>query len=620
VAILVVGILALVFGAWGATGVVNFDMGGGAYAVKAGDAEVSVEQARNLWTQQQSMWQQRFGGDLPEAQRAMLQESLLESLARGLLLSSRADELGYRVSEKDLHEAIQNEPAFQIDGKFSREVAKSRLAQAGISLNEFETDLRERLQRAQLQNSIRLSDFATADELKRIQALEDEEREVQFAVFNTEKFGGTQPVDDAAIAAYYKDNQPRFMTQESVDLQYAEARLDQMAAQAPVAESDVRKQYDSNKARFIEAEKRRARHILIQTGSDDAAAKKKAEQVLAELKSGKDFTALAKQYSEDTGSAAQGGDLGWAEKSYFVGPFADALFAMSAGELRGPVKTEFGYHLIQLDEIQPGKTRTFEEARAEIEAELRRNGASDHLGQLQEQLVARLEQPGADFDGLVKEFKLQAGEVPEFLRGTGGAPLGPDPQLQEVVFSQPVLSEGRIGGPIPLGEDRLLIVKVRQHRQPVARPLAEVRNEIVAAITRQRGIDAAAKAAEAAREKLASGTAFDVVAKEQGVTAEALRFVGRSDPSIPVEIRDAAFASPKPKNGPLYRVVKLESGASALFALTKVRTEPGAAPNPQLIATRTQQVAMRNGNSDAAAYVEEMRRHADVEKNPKAFE
>ncbi len=151
------------------------------------------------------------------------------------------------------------------------------------------------------------------------------------------------------------------------------------------------------RARLNVPEKRHARHILV-TGKDDATALALAQQVWPQAKGGKDFGELAKQYSQDPGSAHNGGDLGWSERGAFVAPFADALFSMKVGEIRGPVKTQFGYHIIRLDEVQAGKGKTFEEARADLEAQLRRDRATDRFGEIQEQLQSKLAEPGADLD------------------------------------------------------------------------------------------------------------------------------------------------------------------------------------------------------------------------------
>jgi peptidyl-prolyl cis-trans isomerase D len=623
---IVLGLLALIFAAWGAYGLVNFNGGGSTYAAEAGGQKVSIESARSAWLNQQTQYQQRLGGEIPEAQKVFLQDRILESLIREALLTERSRDLGYRVGAKDVTQAIREEPAFQIEGKYSPEVARERLAQAGITPAAFEAELRGALQRSQIQNGIAASDFQTPAEIQRARGLQNEQREVRYALVSPDKYSADIQVDDAAVQAYYKSHLAQYMTPESAKLQYAELRLDQLAAQVTPSEEELKAAYDKNKDRYNEPEKRHGRHILIPIGKDDAAAKKLADDVLAQAKAGKDFAALAKQYSQDPGSADKGGDLGWADRNQFVGPFADALFGMNVGEIRGPVKTQFGYHIIRLDEVQAGKTKPFESVRAELEAELKHNAAADKFGELQEQIQQRLEQAGGDLSLLAKEFNLASGEVSPFLRGAGGAPLGTAQPVQDIVFGDSPLQPGHIGGPVLVGEDRLVLVKVAEHKPPQPQPVAEVRDSIVAAIKKDRGSEAALKAAQDAEAKLKAGASFDDVVKQLGVSSEPARFVGRTDSTIPAQLREFVFNAPKPTAQPIYRAVALQTGGAAVVALTQLRTEAPVVDKDKQAdqikqqSMMAQQDAARHGQGDAAAYVEEMRRTADVRKNPKAFE
>jgi peptidyl-prolyl cis-trans isomerase D len=607
------GALALVFAAWGAYGFVNLNVGASSYAAEAGGEKITLQRARNAWLQMQ----QRFGGaELPDALRSRFQDQVLEGLVRDALMSERTHDLGYRATDAAVQDAIAKEPAFQIDGQFSAAAAKAVLAQNGITPDQFADDVRNSLRRSQLESGIRDSDFVTPTELARSEALQNEQREVRYAQLPADKFA-TAPIDDATIQAYYKAHQAAFMTTESARLQYAELRLDQVATTMQVSDADLHAAYEKNKSTYVVPEKRHASHILISGGKDDAADKKLADDVYAQAKAGKDFAQLAKQYSKDPGSADKGGDLGWADKTTFVGPFSDAVFSMSPGELRGPVKTQYGYHIIRLEEVQPGKTKTFEEARPELEADQRKNHATDRFGEIQEQLQTQLEQPGVTLEGLAKEFQLQSGEVAQFERGVGGAPLGAAPPLQELVFGDAPPAPGHIGGPVLLGDDRLVLVKVLDRHKPEAKPLAEVRDTIIAAIKKQNGSDGAFKAAQAAQAKLEAGASFDDVAKELGVTAEPARFVGRGDPAIPAQVRTTVFELPKPTGKPVIRALKLDSGA-AVIEVSKTRVESDV--SKQLQASLGKREAERQGTEDALAYLEELRRKADVRKNPKAFE
>ena len=615
--------LAIIFAAWGAYGIVNLRFGGSDVALRVNGETISLEEMRRTWLNQQAEAQSRSGGELSAALKARLEDEVMESYVRRELIRSRTHSLGYRVSDAELIEARNALPAFQVDGKYSPEAARARLAQAQISPAAFEEDLREGLQGEQVENGIRVSDFLTAQELQRMRSLEDEQRQVRYALLPVDQFAGSAPIDEKEIAAYYAQHQAQFMTPELVHLQYAELKLDQLGAQGTVTDAELRAYYDKNKERYVLPEQRRARHILIQTSAslDDAAARKKAEEVLAKIKAGGDFAALAKQYSNDAGSAEQGGDLGWSGREGMIAPaVGDAVFSMSPNEVRGPVKTQYGYHIIRLDGIQPGKTKTLEEARAEIEAQLKHDHAIDRFGDAQEQIQQRMEQSTPTIDQLAKEFDMQLGEVPEFVRGSGGGALGNSPELQQAVFNDAVLAEHRVGGPVLLGDDRLVVVRVLEHHLPTAKPLADVKDTIVAALRKQRGTRAANEAAQAALAKLNAGASFDDIVRGLKVTAEAPRFVGRADPSIPGEIRAAVFASGKPaKDHPVYRALALGSGAAVLLAVTDVKSVPAAA-SPQQLAEVRNQAAEAHGTDDAEAYLQELRRTAKVQKNPQAFE
>jgi peptidyl-prolyl cis-trans isomerase D len=614
------GALALIFAAWGAYGIANLNFGGSTSAAKVNGQTISIEEVRQAWQQQASQWQQRYGSDIPDPIKARMEDQLLETFVRTALMTQRAHDLGYRVSDSQLLEAVHEEPAFQLDGKYSPEVAKARLQQAGITPEAFEADLRSGLQRAQLGNSIRESEFLTPAELRRVASLENEERQVRYVMLPIDKFAGSAPIDDAAIQAYYEQHKSQFMTAETVHLQYAELKLDQVAAQTQLSDADLHDYYDKNKAHYVLPERRRARHILIQSGKDDGAALKKAQEVLAKVKAGGDFAALAKQYSQDEGSAGQGGELGWLDRTTFPGAFADTLFSMSINDIRGPAKSDFGYHIIQLEGIEPEKAKTFDEARTEIESQLRHDRAADRFGDVQEQIQTKLEQAsGIGLDALAKEFGMQLGEVPAYVRGAGGGELGASPELQQIAFSDPVLAEHRVGGPVLLGEDRLVLVRALEHHPPAPKPLAEVRDSIIAAIRKDRGTKGAIEAAQAAAKRLVGGASFDEVVGNLGVTAEPAHFTGRNDPSVPAQIRQETFASPKPSpQHPIFRAFPMSTGGAALLAVTDARTD--AAANPQLQAASRRQDANQQGDLEAGEYLEQLRLNAKVQKNPQVFE
>jgi peptidyl-prolyl cis-trans isomerase D len=614
------GALAIIFAAWGAYGIATLQFGSSTNAAEVNGETIPYDQVRQAWLQQQSEWQQRVGGDMPAAVKTQLEDQLLEQFVRSTLIAQHTRKLGYRVTEEQLADAVRTEPAFQLDGRYSPDVAKMRLQQAGISEEAFEDDLRQDLRSAEVENGIRDSDFLTPTELERIRALQNEQRKVQYAMLPAQKFESAAPIGDQSVEGYYEGHKAEFISPEFVHVRYAELRLGQVASGIQLTETDLREYYDKHKDRYVEPERRRARHILIAVSKtrSEPQALKRAEEVLAKAKGGADFAALAKQYSDDPGSASQGGDLGWSERSSFVAPFADAVFSMKPNEIRGPVKTQFGYHIIQLEGIEPGKTKTFEQARAEIEAQLRRDRASDRFGDIQEQIQQQLDNGTPTLEGLAKQFGMQTGEVAQFVRGAGGGALGNSRDLQDAVFSDSVLGEHRIGGPVLIGDDRLVLVRALDHHPAAPKPLAEVRDKIIAALRTERANQAALAAAQAAVQRLDSGASFEAVAHDLGVTADPAHFVGRTDPSVPAAIRAQLFTAPRPATGKaVFRAFALASGGAALIALTDVRTDVLSDP-AQLAQTRSEE-SEKYGTEAANDYLEQLRVTAKVQKNPEVF-
>jgi len=622
-AMLILGLLILVFALWGTAGLVDLTIGAPSYGVKVNGEEVAATTLQEAWQERQSQYQQQLKTEISPAMRTKLQEQLLDQYIRETALHQRAKARGFRVGDDAVAKAYQSESAFQVNGRFDPLAAKGMLAQMGMSAAAYETQLRSALQISQLEQSMELGDFLTDSEVKRAFALENEQRAVRYALLPLAGYAAAVKVDEAQAKAWYEAHLEDFMSKDSVRLQYAELRLDTVAAALTVNPADLEAWYQQNQGRYVEPEKRRARHILITVGGKDAAADAaalaRAQQVLKALRAGGDFSAMAKQYSQDPGSARQGGDLGWALRGAYVQAFADKLFSMKAGETSEPVKTQFGYHIIHLDEIQASHSKTLADARSQIEADYRRERASDLFGDRQERLQQKLESSAnADLPALAKEFGLTLGEVPEYTRG-GGGPLGVNAELSNVVFSDAVLKDQHVGGPVALAEDRMVIVKVLEHHPPKAQPLSEVRAEVDASVRKEAGTRAARAAASAALKELKAGESFEAVAKRLDATITNTAWMARGDPQPPAQIRDAAFAATAPgADQKTYEAVTLDEGGAALVEVLSIKPgAPGAngANDQQLISSLSQ----RHREADFAAYVAEIQRNATVRRNMAVF-
>jgi peptidyl-prolyl cis-trans isomerase D len=613
------GAIAIVFVFWG----IDFQSSAGAFAAKVDGERIPVETVRRAWQQRQSQLQQMLRNELPPEMAKAQQTALLDQYIQQTLLTKRATDLGYKVSDEVLAKRVMEIPQFQVDGKFSADRYNALLRSNGLTEARFEADLQTELMVEQLQTGVVDSSFTLPYELERRFALEKQQREVDYALVATSDFLPTVTVTDEQIQKYYEQNGNQFLTTETVDLQYLELTRAQAESAVSVTDQALKEYYEQIKDRFQTTERRQGRHILITAteGLDDAAAQKKAQELTDKAKSGADFAQLAKENSKDPGSAQQGGDLGLAEKGMFVGPFEDALFSMQVGEIRGPVKTQFGYHVLKLENIEAGHQQTFDEARAEVEAEFRKDKAQTSFYDQSQKLGDAAFTALTELDSVAKSMNLPLREIKGFTR-EGGGELGADPEVIKAVFSEDALERRQNSPVVAVGDDKAVVLRVADHKAAAPRPLAEVRSEIENRLRSQAARDAAAAKGAEVVARLQKGETWDAVAAS-GLKPVGKRFVTRDDSIAPPAVLRAAFAASKTQiaeDKPYVQGVTTEDGNYAVLAVTQVRSgEATTEPEAQRTARKTQ-AERRLGNEELTAYVEEAERKADIVRNDKVFE
>ena len=619
VAGVVLGAIGLVFVFWG----INWTLSAPTYAAKVNGTEISSSEVRQTYQQQLAQIERQSAAPLDDATRNDIKRRVLDQYVDGEALVTRADALGYRVSDQELLSAMAQVPAFQVDGKFDQAHALAVLNAQGRSVSEIEAMFRRDVKLRQLDTALNSSSFVTPTELKEFRALTRQQRELAFATLSAAKYAADAVPDDAAVKTYYEAHKANYMTPETVNLRYVELSLPQMAAQISVTDDQLKAYYEEQKAktpeRFSQSEQRRVSHILLSVNDpkEDAAVKVKAEGILKRAQAGEDFAKLAKEFSQDPGSAAQGGDLGWSERKVFVEPFADAAFAMKVDEIRGPVKTQFGYHILKLEGIQPPSVKTFEQSRVELETEYKRNEAERLFNNAQDQLADAALQNATDLDVVARKAGLTVQDIPNFSRASGGGALSKMPAVIDAAFSQDVL-DGRVSPIVEIEKGRGVVLHATDHQLPQQKALEAVRGEVVAAWKLQRGVELAAAAAAEAAKRLNAGESWDAVLKSLGLTSAAPKFIARSDQQVPIEIRTTAFQTVKPADKPLYRNVRLDNGDAAIFALSAVREDPDQATVNE--AGMRRQYAAGIASGEAQSYAAAARADAKVTLNPQAIE
>ncbi len=619
-AYVVLGAIAAVFVLWG----INWTLGAPDYAAKVNGREIPINDVREAYQRELAQLQRASNGNADEAQRTALKKKVIDSFVADEALITRVQGLGYRVSDSDVLAAESQIPAFQVNGKFDMEHAVAVLKASGRSIPQVEGMIRRQVQLQQLDSAMQATAFATDADVKRIDALLRQQREVGWLVLQAARYAAAATPTDADIQAYYDAHKSQFMTPETVDLHYIEISLAKLAANVPVNDAQLRAYFDDQKARnpenYVQAETRRVSHILIQVTNpkDDAAAKAKAEGLLKRIQGGEDFAKLAKQYSQDPGSAPQGGDLGWSERKVWVKPFADAAFGMKVGEVRGPVKTQFGYHIIKLEGIRPAAVKTFDQSKTDIEAEYRKSEAERQFNDLQDKLADAALQNPTDLEAVARKAGLTVQEIPNFSRTDGGGALGKAPKVIEAAFSADVL-DGNVSSIVEVEKGTGVVIRATDHKLPQQKPLSAVREAIIAPWKAERGSELALAAAKRVADQLTGGETWAGIAKALVVTPQLPHFVGRRDDAVPIDVRRVAFEAPKPAGKPIYRSVALANGDAVVVGVSAVREDPSG-NSPDAIANLRRELAQQYASDDAQTYAAAARDDAKVIVNPQAID
>jgi len=547
------------------------------FVAKVDEAEISPGEFRTRFERYREQMRQRMGEafdaeyfELPTVKRELLDQMIDEEV-----LAQAAERTGATVSDKRLRDEIAKIPAFQgLDGKFDQNQYRSLLQGQNETPTSFEQQYRRELSLREIPQQIAASALVGDAEVDRFITLRDQKRDFRYAMLP--KLPADKQPTDEEIAAHYESHKDEYMTEEQVALEYVE--VDGSTLEVPVAadEATLKQRYEEQKSRFGQAEQRVASHILVKVDPNaDAEAQKaaqaKAADLTAQAKGGKDFAELAKASSDDIGSKAQGGDLGSVERGTTQPAFETALFAMQAGEVSEPVKTDEGYHVIQLREIKAEQVRPFEEVRAELEKEYLDAERERMFVDLSGELIDKVYEDPNALGPAAEALKLELRHTPLFGRG-GAEGIAANPAVVRAAFSDRVLVEGGISDAIEIGPTHLVVVRAEEHKPRVARPLDEVRAEIVARLEQE-----AASAQTAARAKelsndLAAGAPFDGIATKAGATVETAAGVGRTALNVDAGLARKVFALPRPKSAeaPVREIVELGPGEFALVELSSV--------------------------------------------------
>nr|WP_217344733.1 SurA N-terminal domain-containing protein [Noviherbaspirillum sp. L7-7A]MBV0878910.1 SurA N-terminal domain-containing protein [Noviherbaspirillum sp. L7-7A] len=486
---------------------------------KVGGQKVTKEELDAAQRQQADRLRQAYGAqfdprllDTPEARRG-----LLDNLIAQKALAVEAARNHLSVSDSSLQQSILQIPELQsADGKFDVERYKALLAAQGMTPTMYEAQLRQEMALQQINAAVQNSAFAPKSLATRLSEINEQQREVQEQLFKVSDYAAKVKVTDEMLQAYYDKSGSRFETPEQVKAEYVVLNAANIASQVSVSDADIKSYYEQNAKRYTTEEQRRASHILI-TAPKEApakernAAKAKAETLLAQLrKNPGDFAKLAKENSQDPGSAERGGDLDFFGKGMMVKPFEDAAYKLRKGEISDVVESEFGYHIIQVTDVKPGGVRSLEQVKDEIAAEIKKQLAAKKYTEMAETFSNTVYEqadslkPVADKLGLKIETVSIIGREPK--PGLGKDVPYNNAKFLGALFSDEAVRNKHNTEAVEVAPNTLVAGRVVSYQPKTRRPLEEVKPQVRELVLQQEAMALAKKAGEARLAELQTRT------------------------------------------------------------------------------------------------------------------
>ena len=575
-----------------------------------GEAITQTELSQAVDMQRRELMQ-RFGKDFDASllDEKLLRDAALKGLVdRKLELQGAADSK-FSFSEAALDQVILQTPQFQVDGKFSAERFDQVIRQLGYSRLQFRQMMTQEMLIEQVRNGIGASAFVTDAQVLAFSRLEKQTRD--FATVNIKANPAAVKLTDDEVKAYYDQHAKEFMTPNQVVIDYLELRKSSFFDQVTVKDDELQAAYEKETANL--AEQRRAAHILIEVNDKvtDAQAKAKIEEIQARLAKGEQFEALAKEFSQDPGSASNGGDLGFAGRGVSDPDFEAALYALNMDQVSAPVRSTFGWHLIKLLGVEAPEVPSFASLKGKLTRELKTQQVEQRFVEAAKQLedaafeASDLAQPASD-------LKLTVHTSAPFGR-EGGEGVAANRAVVTAAFSPEVLDEGANSTAIELDPETIIVLRAKEHLKPAQLPLESVAAAIRTQMTKER----ASAAAKTHADELIASLRDGKTPLNQPIDGQAWKVTAaatRSQEAIDPVVLQALFRMPKPaaKDKPTFTTVTLADGSLVIVRLNSVNE--AAAPSDDEKAQYRRFLASRVGQQDFAAYRKQLETKAEIKK------
>ncbi|OZY85041.1 peptidylprolyl isomerase [Cellvibrio mixtus] len=608
ISFILIGFLVIIFALTGVEALFNWDTSANQAAKVNGETITEMDVNRAIGMQKQQMLN-AYGDQIPAQflSDEYLRKPAIDNLVQRLILSQAAKEAGMAVGETYLAQQIATAPQFKNEaGVFDNNVYQALLRNLGYTHSTYTKILSDELLINQLQAGVAESAFSTPAQLDDIVALSFQSRDIQYVILPSAKVRDSIELQDSEVQSYYDANQPMFVSEEQIAVDYISLSVQDLMANVSISEEQLRAQYEQNSAAFVAAPERQAAHILIEGNDAD-----KIKQVSEKLASGVEFASVASEFSDDSGSKDQGGDLGFTSGDAFPQEFETALASLKVGEVSGPVKTDAGTHFIKLLAEKNSTPPSFEEQKAAIEEQLKRAEAEvNFVAQLEK--LRDLSYNAENLAEVAKELGLKVENSGLYERSKGKGLLA-SPKVTEAAFSDEVLREGNSSEVIEIDSSNVLVLKMTEHKPSQVKPLAEVKEQIVNTLKDQKARVLLSEQSNKFIADLNAGSTLADLSVASGLESKEFKEATRNTADADGDVLRHAFSMPKPAAGkPSVGNVMTSGGDMAIVVVQSVSPGSFEKVTPEQKTTISAQLASIYGRNDFSGFQKFLKDSADI--------
>ncbi len=609
---IIVGLIIVVFALFGFGSITTFLAPVPKVAVVNGEnitqqaMEISVQRNRRIMRSQNISL-----GDIDED---LLRQNVLQSLINRELLIQESKSLGLQYGDDDLDAEIITSTAFQIDGVFNPQQFQLVIGGAGFTPVSYKEEMRMDKEFQQLDSAIRTTAFVTDQDMKRATSLAQQKRDIAFLKIEVEKLVGSVTVDESDIQTYYDDNSQDFVTPETMDIEYLELKRSDLMVDVQFEEEELVAFYDETKELYSTAESRQVAHILIEINDDvsQEQAKEVVDGIYTQIMDGGDFASLATQYSNDPGSAENGGDLGFNESGTFVPEFEAVEYELAVSQVAEPVLTEFGYHIIKLLGLKEATTPALIDIRQRVEKEFREMLAEEIFVTKS----ARLDELAFESPDLLdpsEELNLTIMSTGHVGR-VGASGIAATLAVMNAAYSPDVLVDGNNSSVLEINSNHHVVIRVKEHKPSEFKALTVVTDEIKSTLLKEKATDLAEHQAKEMVTMLESGSITRYVADQYGLEWQVVGAATRNQRGMDVTINREAFSLPRPQESEKsVGYTMLPDGGAAVLSVTNV-VNFEQSPQTQPFGPLARILGTRQGTLEYAEYQTSLLDRAEVRR------